>query len=51
MRKTFINFDAVQIINKYQYEDIKEINEKYSKKIKNLNHHITLLNSKKPNFI
>ena len=32
--KAFINFDAVQIINKYQYEDIKEINEKYSKKIK-----------------
>ena len=30
----FLNFDAIQIINKYQYEDIKEINEKYSKKIK-----------------
>ncbi len=32
--KAFINFDAVQIINKYQYEDIREINEKYFKKIK-----------------
>ena len=32
--KAFLNFDAVQIINKYQYDDIKEINEKYLKKIK-----------------
>ncbi len=34
--KAFINFDAVQVINTFQKNDLIEINEKFSKKIKKI---------------
>ena len=32
--KAFINFDAIQAINKSQYIEVKEINDIFNKKIK-----------------
>ena len=41
----FINFDLIQVVNEYQYSDLKDINKFYNKKIKAIRSKYLFLNN------